>query len=86
MAKKLEDWEITNVFRSRLAEEILQLDVMEKIHRDYEAHMKDKGKEVNREDLEHEMLEILDNIINSIDWYLDDALYPEEMEGEDDYE
>lgn len=86
MAKKLENWEITNVFRSRLAEEILQLDVFEKIHKDYEAHMKDKGKEVEREALEREMVEILENIINNIDCYLDDALYPEEMEGEDNYE
>lgn len=80
MAKKLEDWEITNVFRSRLAEEILWLDVLEKIHKDYETHMKDMGEEFDREDIESAMVEILENMIDHIEWYLDDALEVEDYE------
>jgi hypothetical protein len=80
MAKKLEDWELKNVFRTYLAEEILWLDVLEKIHKDYEAHMKDMGEEFDREDIESAMVEILENMIDHIEWYLDDALEVEDYE------
>lgn len=80
MAKKIEDWELKNVFRTYLAEEILWLDVLEKIHKDYEAHMKDIGGEFDREDIESAMVAILENMIDHIEWYLDDALEVEDYE------
>lgn len=84
MARELQGWEKNNIFRSYLAEELFQLDVLEKIHDDYKAHRKDKGEEITREELENIMVDTLDNIINAADWYLDEEF--EEMEGEDDYE
>lgn len=84
MARELQDWEKNNIFRSYLAEEIFQLDVLEKIHNDYKAHRKDKGEKITREELENILVDTLDDIISAADWYLDEEF--EEVEGEDDYE
>ena len=83
MARELKEWERNNIFRSRLAEDVFQLDILDKIHRDYEAHMKDKGMEFDREDLESKIVEVLEDVINGTDFYLDDVLDSDEMEDED---
>lgn len=84
MAREFKEWERNNIFRSHLAREIFTLDILERIHGDYARHKDDRGGKVIRESLEDNMVNFLEEVIDYIDYYLDDALYEEE--GEDDYE
>ena len=86
MKEKLENWQIRNMFFNPLAEEVFYVDIFERILNDYKAYKEHKGEVVEYKELEDAMVHIFNGAIDSIDLYLDDALYPEEMEGEDDYE
>lgn len=74
-------WEQNNIFRSWLAEDVFRSDVLDRITDDYKTCAEHKGKKVTREELEDVLVEMVENIMNGIDWFLD-----EEFEDEEDDE
>lgn len=69
---KLEGWEKTNIFRSLLAEECFNYDVLESIAHDYETYIQHKGKSITRNSLENALYETIENIHNTVEWFLDE--------------
>lgn len=72
MSRGMEQWEKNNIFRSHLADEIFRDDILEKIANDYKEVMIHTNKEITRENMEDVIYEMIENIENSVEWFLDE--------------